>query len=665
MFRVIRNLVCYATLTVAVFISIPAAYAQLQRCPLIDQITLEECRTLEKLFFDTDGPNWINIRGWLRSNQPCEWYGITCESQGWPRKITKIDLSGNDLTGSLPGELSRLTELRELRIDNSGPGVRFRKLTGNLPAVLGQLEHLEILLLGDNDFTGSIPLEYGKLANLRELSLANSRLTGPIPESFGGLRNIHLLDLSGNQLAGGIPTVLSTLTSLEALDLSQNLLSGAIPIALGNLTNLRSLNLSGNDLTGTMPDTMANLNSLIWLSLADNELTGALPLRTAQFATTINACTLTGNDLCLPSNSVYEQLGDDPICGLPKDDACKICVGPDCPALESIFESTTGTTWTNASLWLATRNPCDWHGVDCADDRVTRLVMPNNTIEGALPDSLADLTHLGELNLANNALTGNLPTSLAGLPALSVIDLSDNQLSGTVPLSVASLGAAAQICDLSGNIGLCMPNEPEYRALGQSAICGIDLRPLCGEFPLVLVNDLRVIPLEQSAQLSWQVSTSAEGLRFDIETINNGTPEVAGSVLGSQQAPAEYSFVVPNLGSGWHTLQIRQVSPSGAFSVSDAVSVRLYKPSLEITGPYPNPFTTQTQLTLVTGSTMTVQVDVFDVTGRKVQALFDGQPALHTPWSLRFGDLSLPGGTYFIRILTQDAVQSYQVQYVK
>ncbi|MYJ56555.1 MAG: hypothetical protein F4096_09005, partial [Rhodothermaceae bacterium] len=188
--------------------SATATRAQFVGCPLIDQITLQACKVLEKLFYDTDGYNWRNVRGWLRTNQPCDWYGITCRSSQWPRDIIHIDLSGNNLTGTLPGDLAFLEELQSIRIDNSGPGIRLRKLTGQIPTTLGDLEHLEVLTLGNNAFTGTIPAELGNLSNLRELSLEANELEGPIPERLGQLLQLQSLDLGGNSLCGPIPDTL-------------------------------------------------------------------------------------------------------------------------------------------------------------------------------------------------------------------------------------------------------------------------------------------------------------------------------------------------------------------------------------------------------------------------------------------------------------------------
>ncbi len=61
------------------------------------------------------------------------------------------------------------------------------------------------LILFDLDLTGEIPKEIGKLTNLRYLSLNNNQLTGEIPKEIGKLINLQFLGLSKNQLTGEIP----------------------------------------------------------------------------------------------------------------------------------------------------------------------------------------------------------------------------------------------------------------------------------------------------------------------------------------------------------------------------------------------------------------------------------------------------------------------------
>ena len=133
-----------------------------------------------------------------------------------------MDLSGNDLSGSIPPEL-------------------------------GKLSNLSWLDLYGNDLSGSIPPELGKLTNLEDLDLSGNDLSGSIPPELGNLTNLRNLLLYGNDLSGSIPPELGNLTKLVLLYLSCNSLSGSIPPELGKLTNLGDLDLSGNSLSGSIP----------------------------------------------------------------------------------------------------------------------------------------------------------------------------------------------------------------------------------------------------------------------------------------------------------------------------------------------------------------------------------------------------------------------------
>lgn len=98
--------------------------------------------------------------------------------------------------------------------------------------------------LSGKNLTGNIPTDLTKLSGLVELWLDGNALTGPIPD-FTGLINLKTIHLENNQLSGELPSSLVDLQSLKELYVQNNMLSGKVPSGLLN-ENL-DFNYSGND----------------------------------------------------------------------------------------------------------------------------------------------------------------------------------------------------------------------------------------------------------------------------------------------------------------------------------------------------------------------------------------------------------------------------------
>ena len=191
----------------------------------------------------TEGASWINSRYWLSGRDLDRWFGVTTNSDG---RVVELRLGSNRLTGAIPAELGDLTDLQSLRLHNN-------QLTGPIPAELGALRNLQTLGLTSNQLTGPIPAGLGALTKLRSLSLDNNQLTGQIPAGLSGLTILEVLWLHNNELSGPIPGGLGALTKLRTVHLESNQLTGPIPAGLGGLINLESLSLAFNQLTGPIP----------------------------------------------------------------------------------------------------------------------------------------------------------------------------------------------------------------------------------------------------------------------------------------------------------------------------------------------------------------------------------------------------------------------------
>ncbi len=235
-------------------------------CATVTDIPAAECEALVALYSATDGLNWLVNTGWLSDVTACDWYGISCAAG----HVTQVDLSDNQLSGSIPPELGNLASLQYL-------GLFSNQLSGSIPPELGNLASLEYLVLYQNQLTGSIPPEFDNLASLQQLVLWNNQLSGSIPPELGNLARLQYLGLSNNQLSGSIPPGLGNLASLWSLDLAINQLSGSIPPELGNLASLLWLGLWGNQLSGSIPPELGNLASLEYLGLSINQLSGSIP----------------------------------------------------------------------------------------------------------------------------------------------------------------------------------------------------------------------------------------------------------------------------------------------------------------------------------------------------------------------------------------------------
>ncbi|XP_059654800.1 receptor-like protein EIX2 [Cornus florida] len=83
--------------------------------------------------------------------------------------------------------------------------------------------------LSHNNLSGSIPDDFFSLDALRFLNLSHNKITGKIPENIGGMKLLESLDISRNYLLGEIPQSMSNLTFLSYLNLSYNFLNGRIP----------------------------------------------------------------------------------------------------------------------------------------------------------------------------------------------------------------------------------------------------------------------------------------------------------------------------------------------------------------------------------------------------------------------------------------------------
>ncbi|XP_074293610.1 receptor-like protein EIX2 [Silene latifolia] len=144
--------------------------------------------------------------------------------------LTILELANNHLTGHIPRCLGELSFNNEEGYD-SDSGIEIQEIIkGTTEKFVGTLGTHSMIDFSCNRLVGTIPEELSNITNLMQLNLSNNHLTGRIPDGIGNLHLLETLDLSNNNLSGMIPQSLSDIQWLSFLNLSYNHLYGPIPI---------------------------------------------------------------------------------------------------------------------------------------------------------------------------------------------------------------------------------------------------------------------------------------------------------------------------------------------------------------------------------------------------------------------------------------------------
>ncbi|XP_052287564.1 probable LRR receptor-like serine/threonine-protein kinase At3g47570 isoform X2 [Citrus sinensis] len=391
----------------------------------------------------TDDPANFLARNWNTSSSVCNWTGVTCDV--CTHRVTALNISRLNLTGTIPSELGNLSSLQTLDLSfnwfsgsipasifnmSSLLSIRFTNNTlfGELPPnFCNHLSNLESLFLKSNMFHGKIPSTLSNCKRLRNISLSLNDFSGTIPKEIGNVTKLIGLYLQGNQLQGEIPEELGNLGELVHLWLDNNFLTGTIPSSIFNLSSLSILDLSHNGLTGEIPHEIGNLHNLEWMAFSFNKLVGVVP------TTIFNVSTL--NSLYLQSNSLSGRLPSSADVRLPNLEELLLW--------GNNFSGTIPSFIFNAS-------------------KLSRLELEMNSFYGFIPNTFGNLRNLKRLSLNYNYLTSSTPklnflSSLSNCKYLKYLSFSNNSLDGILPRAIGNLSQSMEVffmfnCNISGSI---------------------------------------------------------------------------------------------------------------------------------------------------------------------------------------------------------------------
>ncbi|RDK87042.1 leucine-rich repeat domain-containing protein [Marinirhabdus gelatinilytica] len=154
-------------------------------------------------------------------------------------------------------------------------------------------------------------------------------------------------------------------------------------------------------------------------------------------------------------------------------------------ALLDLYVATQGDQWIQS--WDLNTPVTNWQGITVENDRVTGISLLFNNLNGELPASIGNLTHLRTLELSFNKIEGNLPTTIGNLKNLQTLALNGNALVGEIPSSVGNLTNLKQLHLSSNQLSGNVPSE--INNLTALEVFNVFDNQLVGALPVQLANN--------------------------------------------------------------------------------------------------------------------------------------------------------------------------------
>jgi hypothetical protein len=124
-----------------------------------------ERQALIDIFNASNGKKWTDKTRWCSDEPVHRWKGVHIDSRS--KRVEKIILAGNNLTGTLSPSIGKFEYLNELDL-------RQNNIAGEIPELLTHCCMIEGLYINDNNFTGKIPRDLLYLPYIKGLYAYNN-----------------------------------------------------------------------------------------------------------------------------------------------------------------------------------------------------------------------------------------------------------------------------------------------------------------------------------------------------------------------------------------------------------------------------------------------------------------------------------------------------------
>ena len=513
---------------------------------------------------------------WSVDSAITDWEGVTVA--GTPSRVTKVLLSNESLSGSIPVELGDLSELTHLNLSSNS-------LTGEIPRELGGLSNLQEIRLSGNSLTGCIPAPLKEVPtnDLGSLNLlycppapegltAGTVAEGRVPLSWTAVSNAgkyrveyrlrysddwvldddtligvsHTVDgltcrddylfrvsAYGNgavhAAAWSDPSDSVSVTTGECVPPTFGAASYSFSLAgdadVGSAVGSVSATGSLADDTVTYSITAGDEGGKFAIDDSTGRITVAGDLNSSvgtSFTLTVEASDTSGGSATVTVTVAVTKTCDSGT-AVPNPAGNPGLVA-DCKTLLGLQSALAGTATLN---WSADRAMDTWDGVSLGGTprRVTRLVLDQKELTGSIPEAVGGLAGLRDLWLSSNELTGRIPDTLAGLTDLDDLRLNNNRLTGPIPPEIGAL-TNLELVSLYSN-ALTGPIPPEIGSLTDLHDLWLQDNALTGPIPPELGNLTALIRLWLSDnRLNGTIPAELAGLTNLTLLLLSGNPLV-------------------------------------------------------------------------------------------------------------------------------------------
>ena len=412
-------------------------------------VPAEEMAALQSFYTSLAGDKWANNSGWatLGTGEPTDpcgsatpatpvWFGLNCSTSGNSSHVSGIELSDNNLLGTLPS-LVQLGHLRILDVSSSFFNVSNPNIItqSTQECFSGLPRSLQVARFGYNRITGSLAGCLDHLPQLIQLSMIHTEIVGEIPSLLCELPYIEDINFRGTGITGTIPTCIGQASSLQSLDLGSEgkdpasnlpgklMLNGTIPDSICNLPELTRLNLQNTrNLVGPIPSCLgAAQRNLFYVLLQGNRLSGTIPDSLCAIGSGLAALLLSSNQL---TGNLPQCLGEQ---------------------LESLQELDVSANQLSGSI------PDSFCQTGAWKNTLERLELDHNKFSGSIPPCIGRLTSLKRLTFSRNKITGTLPEELCSIKTLENLEAYYNKMRGHLAPCLATSFSLLQNLFLQGN----------------------------------------------------------------------------------------------------------------------------------------------------------------------------------------------------------------------